>query len=97
MQNEDLTRRIIAAAMSYLLDDEATRAAHGLVKFSRLAQLYPKAKTRYKKTARMVIRLIHSAMIAAQRWAFPSIEIFPLASKRLNREASSAAVPFKRF
>jgi hypothetical protein len=26
--------------MSYVLDDEATRAAHGLVKFSRLAQLW---------------------------------------------------------
>ncbi|MBK9601938.1 MAG: hypothetical protein IPO36_08865 [Anaerolineales bacterium] len=30
----------LATAMSYVLDDEATRAAHGLVKFSRLAQLW---------------------------------------------------------
>jgi GTPase SAR1 family protein len=30
----------LAAAMSYVLDDEATRAAHGLVKFSRLSQLW---------------------------------------------------------
>ena len=30
----------LASAMSYVLDDEATRAAHGLVKFSRLAQLW---------------------------------------------------------
>ncbi len=30
----------LATAMSYVLDDEATRAAHGLVKFSRLAHLW---------------------------------------------------------
>ena len=30
----------LATAMSYVLDDEATRTAHGLVKFSRLAQLW---------------------------------------------------------
>ncbi len=30
----------LATAMSYVLDDEATRAAHGLVKFSRLGQLW---------------------------------------------------------
>lgn len=30
----------LATAMSYVLDDEATRSAHGLVKFSRLAQLW---------------------------------------------------------
>jgi RocCOR-like putative regulator of kinase activity/DAPkinase-like Roc (Ras of Complex) protein/Leucine Rich Repeat (LRR) protein len=30
----------LATAMSYVLDDEATRASHGLVKFSRLAQLW---------------------------------------------------------
>ncbi|MBE0680290.1 MAG: hypothetical protein IH589_00110, partial [Anaerolineales bacterium] len=30
----------LATAMSYVLDDEATRAAHGLVKFSRLSQLW---------------------------------------------------------
>jgi hypothetical protein len=41
----------LATAMSYVLDDEATRAAHGLVKFSRLAQLWDDptrpADTRY--------------------------------------------------
>jgi|CXWL01.1.fsa_nt_gi GTPase SAR1 family protein len=30
----------LATAISYVLDDEATRAAHGLVKFSRLTQLW---------------------------------------------------------
>ncbi|MEP7136778.1 MAG: COR domain-containing protein [Chloroflexota bacterium] len=30
----------LASAMSYVLDDEATRTAHGLVKFSRLGQLW---------------------------------------------------------
>jgi hypothetical protein len=30
----------LATAMSYVLDDEQTRAAHGLVKFSRLGQLW---------------------------------------------------------
>jgi hypothetical protein len=30
----------LAIAMSYVLDDEATRTAHGLVKFSRLSQLW---------------------------------------------------------
>jgi hypothetical protein len=30
----------LATAMSYVLDDEATRTAHGLVKFSRLTQLW---------------------------------------------------------
>jgi hypothetical protein len=30
----------LATAMSYVLDDEATRDAHGLVKFSRLGQLW---------------------------------------------------------
>jgi hypothetical protein len=30
----------LATAMSFVLDDEATRAAHGLVKFSRLGQLW---------------------------------------------------------
>jgi len=30
----------LATAMSYVLDDEATRTAHGLVKFSRLGQLW---------------------------------------------------------
>jgi Leucine-rich repeat (LRR) protein/GTPase SAR1 family protein len=34
----------LATAMSYVLDDEATRAAHGLVKFSRLAQLWDDKK-----------------------------------------------------
>jgi len=41
----------LASAMSYVLDDEATRAAHGLVKFSRLGQLWDDptrpADTRY--------------------------------------------------
>ena len=44
----------LASAMSYVLDDEQTRAAHGLVKFSRLGQLWddPKreADTRYPAT-----------------------------------------------
>ena len=30
----------LASAMSYVLDDEATRAAHGLVKFSSLSHLW---------------------------------------------------------
>ncbi len=30
----------LATAMSYVLDDEETRKAHGLVKFSRLGQLW---------------------------------------------------------
>jgi Leucine-rich repeat (LRR) protein len=34
----------LATAMSYVLDDEATRAAHGLVKFSRLSQLWDDKK-----------------------------------------------------
>ena len=34
----------LATAMSYVLDDEATRAAHGLVKFSRLALLWDDKK-----------------------------------------------------
>src|SRR5258706_2984878 len=41
----------LASAMSYVLDDEQTRAAHGLVKFSRLGQLWDDptrpADTRY--------------------------------------------------
>ncbi len=41
----------LATAMSYVLDDEQTRAAHGLVKFSRLGQLWDDptrpADTRY--------------------------------------------------
>ncbi len=41
----------LASAMSYVLDDEATRAAHGLVKFSRLGHLWDDptrpADTRY--------------------------------------------------
>jgi GTPase SAR1 family protein len=44
----------LATAMSYVLDDEQTRTAHGLVKFSRLGQLWddPKreADTRYPAT-----------------------------------------------
>jgi len=44
----------LATAMSFVLDDEATRAAHGLVKFSRLGQLWDdKTRTedsRYEST-----------------------------------------------
>jgi len=44
----------LATAMSYVLDDEQTRAAHGLVKFSRLGQLWDdsnrEADTRYPAT-----------------------------------------------
>jgi len=43
----------LATAMSYVLDDEETRKAHGLVKFSRLGQLWSDpsrpAETRYPK------------------------------------------------
>ena len=44
----------LATAMSYVLDDEQTRTAHGLVKFSRLGQLWDDSKreadTRYPAT-----------------------------------------------
>jgi len=44
----------LATAMSYVLDDEGTRAAHGLVRFSRLGKLWDdpsrSADTRYPTT-----------------------------------------------
>jgi Leucine-rich repeat (LRR) protein len=53
----------LASAMSYVLDDEATRKANGLVKFSRLSQLWNDptrpADTRYDESLhRIFLRLM---------------------------------------
>jgi GTPase SAR1 family protein len=53
----------LATAMSYVLDDEETRKAHGLVKFSRLSQLWNDPlrppETRYpEKLHRVFLRLM---------------------------------------
>jgi len=69
-QNDPTLRDIVilrpdwlATAMSYVLDDEETRKAHGLVKFSRLSQLWNDPvrtlETRYpEKLHRIFLRLM---------------------------------------
>jgi len=66
----------LASAMSYVLDDEQTRTAHGLVKFSRLGQLWddPKreADTRYPTTLHPIFLRLMERFDLSYRVADPA-------------------------
>ncbi len=66
----------LATAMSYVLDDEATRAAHGLVKFSRLTQLWDDstraADSRYEKNLHPIFLRLMERFDLSYRVADPT-------------------------
>jgi hypothetical protein len=66
----------LATAMSYVLDDEATRTAHGLVKFSRLAQLWDDknraADSRYPATLHPIFLRLMERFDLSYRVADPT-------------------------
>lgn len=66
----------LATAMSFVLDDEATRAAHGLVKFSRLGQLWDdKTRTedsRYESTLHPIFLRLMERFDLSYRVADPT-------------------------
>ena len=66
----------LAAAMSYVLDDEQTRAAHGLVKFSRLGQLWDdktrSADSRYPATLHPIFLRLMERFDLSYRIADPA-------------------------
>lgn len=66
----------LATAMSYVLDDEATRTAHGLVKFSRLTQLWDDknraADSRYPATLHPIFLRLMERFDLSYRVADPT-------------------------
>ena len=66
----------LATAMSYVLDDEQTRAAHGLVKFSRLGQLWDdttrRGDSRYPATLHPIFLRLMERFDLSYRVADPS-------------------------
>ncbi|MFZ5908871.1 MAG: COR domain-containing protein [Chloroflexota bacterium] len=68
----------LATAMSYVLDDEQTRLAHGLVKFSRLGQLWDDpsraADSRYLATLHPIFLRLMERFDLSYRVADPAVE-----------------------